>query len=59
MPNLILCNGFSGHGLQQAPGSGRAVAELIATGGYRTVDVSCFGLERVLRGEPLYEQNIV
>ena len=59
VPNLILCNGFSGHGLQQAPGAGRAVAELLTTGGYQTVDVSCFGFERVLRGEPLFEQNIV
>lgn len=57
--NLVLCNGFSGHGLQQSPGAGRAVAELITTGGYQTVDVSCFGFERVLRNEPLYEQNIV
>ena len=60
VPNLILCNGFSGHGLQQSPGAGRAVAELIASGGYQTVDVSCFGFERLLlRDEPLFEQNIV
>jgi glycine/D-amino acid oxidase-like deaminating enzyme len=59
LSNLILCNGFSGHGLQQAPGAGRAVAELLTTGGYSTIDVSCFGFERVQRGEPLYEQNIV
>ena len=59
VPNLLLCNGFSGHGLQQSPGAGRAVAELITAGGYQTVDVSCFGFDRVLRGEPLYEQNIV
>lgn len=59
LSNLILCNGFSGHGLQQAPGAGRAVAELLTTGGYTSIDVSCFGFERVQRGEPLYEQNIV
>ena len=59
VPNLVLCNGFSGHGLQQAPGAGRAVAELLTTGTYETIDVSCFGFERVLLGEPLYEQNIV
>eukprot|EP00927_Polykrikos_kofoidii_P045460 TRINITY_DN39464_c0_g1_i1.p1 TRINITY_DN39464_c0_g1~~TRINITY_DN39464_c0_g1_i1.p1 ORF type:complete len:491 (-),score=81.22 TRINITY_DN39464_c0_g1_i1:208-1680(-) len=57
--NLVLCNGFSGHGLQQSPGAGRAVAELIACGGFKTVDVSCLGFERILRREPLYEQNIV
>ena len=59
MSNLVLCNGFSGHGLQQAPGAGRAVAELITTASYRTVDVSCFSFERVLNEEPLYEKNIV
>ena len=57
--NLVLCNGFSGHGLQQAPGAGRAVAELLVAGAYQTIDVSCFGFERVLRGEALRERNIV
>jgi len=56
--NLVLCNGFSGHGLQQSPAAGRAVAEII-TGSAQTVDVSSLGFERVLRGEPVYEQNIV
>jgi len=55
----VLCNGFSGHGLQQSPGAGRAVAELLTAGAYQTVDVSCFGFDRVARGEPLFEQNIV
>jgi glycine/D-amino acid oxidase-like deaminating enzyme len=59
VPNLILCNGFSGHGLQQAPGAGRAVAELLTTGSYTTVDVSCFGFDRVLSNEPIFEKNIV
>ena len=59
VPNLILCNGFSGHGLQQAPGAGRAVAELLVAGSYKTVDVGCFGFERFLRNEPVFEQNIV
>ena len=40
------------------PRAGRAVAELI-TGREQTVDVSSLGFERVLRGEPVYEQNIV
>ena len=59
VPNLILCNGFSGHGLQHSPGAGRAVAELVTTGGYQTVDVSCLGFERVLNGEPLFEKNVI
>ena len=59
VPNFILCNGFSGHGLQQAPGTGRAVAELLTAGQFETLDLSCFGFGRVLRGEPIFEQNIV
>ena len=38
---------------------GRAIAELLTDGQYSSVDVGCFGFERVLRGEPLYERNIV
>ncbi|RWC52029.1 MAG: FAD-binding oxidoreductase, partial [Mesorhizobium sp.] len=36
--NFLFANGFSGHGLQQAPAVGKALAELIVHGGYRTVD---------------------
>ena len=53
-----LC-GFSGHGLQQAPAAGRAVAELIEHGRYTTLDLSIFGFERVLRNEPVRETGIV
>ena len=36
--NFYLLAGFSGHGLMHAPGCGRAIAELILDGGYRTRD---------------------
>ena len=49
--NFLFANGFSGHGLQQAPAVGKALAELIVHGGYRTVDCSAFGYERIA-GEP-------
>ena len=32
----------------QAPGIGRALTELITTGSYQTIDISVFGVERVL-----------
>jgi len=57
--NLLFANGFSGHGLQQSPGVGRAVAELITCGRYQTIDLSRFGYERIARNMPLRELNIV
>ena len=55
--NFYLAAGFSGHGLQQSPAVGRALAELIAFGEYRTIDLARFGYERVLSGEALREVN--
>jgi FAD-dependent oxidoreductase domain-containing protein 1 len=57
--NFYLANGFSGHGLQQSGGAGRAIAELIVHGGYRTIDLTRFGYGRVDRHEPLFELNII
>ena len=55
--NLYLAMGFSGHGLQQSPAVGRALAELITFGEYRTIDLSRLGYERVLTGEAVREAN--
>lgn len=57
--NLILANGFSGHGLQQSPGVGRAVSEWITYGEYRSLDVSALGHERIVAGRPLLENLII
>ncbi|WP_230529960.1 NAD(P)/FAD-dependent oxidoreductase [Microvirga roseola] len=57
--NFYLCNGFSGHGLQQAPAVGRALSELIVHGGYRTLDLSELGHERVVANRPLLERNVI
>ena len=59
LAGLYFCNGFSGHGLQQSPAAGRALAELIVHGGYRSIDLSAFGYERLLEGRPLREANVV
>jgi glycine/D-amino acid oxidase-like deaminating enzyme len=59
VPNLVLASGFSGHGLQQAPGIGRALAEYITYGEYRTIDVTPFSYARYARGEPLRERNVI
>jgi FAD-dependent oxidoreductase domain-containing protein 1 len=57
--SLIFATGFSGHGIQQSPAVGRAVAELIVHGSYRTLDLSPFGYERISRGRPIRELNVV
>jgi glycine/D-amino acid oxidase-like deaminating enzyme len=57
--NLLFANGFSGHGLQQSPAVGRALAELVVYGGFCTLDLSDFGWARVLEQRPLRELNVV
>ena len=57
--NLIHAAGFSGHGMQHAPAVGRGVAELIATGGYETLDLSPLGCARLIEGRRLLERNVV
>jgi glycine/D-amino acid oxidase-like deaminating enzyme len=57
--NCIFANGFSGHGLQQGPATGRGVSELILHGRYTTLDLSMLGFERVLQNRPFVEKNVV
>jgi len=57
--NLLIANGFSGHGLQQAPAVGRGLAELTVDGAYQTIDLAPLGYERILENRPLIEKNIV
>jgi glycine/D-amino acid oxidase-like deaminating enzyme len=57
--NCIFANGFSGHGLQQGPATGRGVSELILHGHFTTLDLSSLGFERVLQNRPIVEKNIV
>lgn len=59
LPNFLFANGFSGHGLQQAPAAGRALSEWIATGGYETLDVHPLGYERIAANQPYEELNVI
>ena len=55
---LFLANGFSGHGLQQAPAVGRYLAELILNLS-PSLDLSIFAPDRVLENKPLCEGGLV
>src|SRR4051812_28812848 len=57
--NFIFANGFSGHGLQQSPAAGRAMAELIVHQKYISLDLALFGYERVMSGRAVKELNII
>lgn len=59
VPNFLFANGFSGHGFQQAPAVGRGLAEWITHGGWRSLDLSPLGYDRIRRGEPLRERAII
>ena len=60
MGNVIMANGFSGHGLQQSPAAGRAVSELISNGRFESLDLSIFSFDRCCDDKrPVYEEGIV
>jgi len=55
---LFLANGFSGHGLQQAPAVGRYLSEVIL-GKDPVLDLSIFSPRRILENKPLAEKGLV
>ena len=57
--NFLLMNGFSGHGLQQAPVVGRGIAELICHGRFVTLDLADLGYGRIESRRPLRELNVI
>ena len=58
LKGFFLANGFSGHGLQQAPAVGRYLSELIS-GRPVSLDLSIFTPERILENKPLSEGGLV
>ena len=57
--NFIFANGFSGHGLQQSPAMGRGVSEQIIYGGYRSLDLSPLGYDRIAANRPFVERAVI
>jgi sarcosine oxidase subunit beta len=58
-PTWVDATGFSGHGVQQAPAVGRAIAEEIVEGRARTVDIDPLRLERFRTGARRHERHVI
>lgn len=57
--NLLLCCGFSGHGLQHAPAAGRGIAEWLLHGRWVSLDLSPLAAERLASGRRFAEQAVI
>ena len=57
--NLRVACGFSGHGMQQAPAIGRALAQHIAGGQWGKLDLAPLSPARIARGEPIVERCVI
>jgi glycine/D-amino acid oxidase-like deaminating enzyme len=58
-PNLLHAAGFSGHGLQQAAGSARVLADLIVHGRSRTIDAGALSATRLAEGRRVTERAVI
>lgn len=58
IPGFVNAVGFSGHGFQHAPATGRLVSELVVDGHPSLLDVSSLGSQRFERGELHSERNV-
>jgi FAD-dependent oxidoreductase domain-containing protein 1 len=59
LDNFHVVAGFSGHGMMHAPAAGRAIAERIVHGEYRTIDLARLGYSRIVANEPYPECGII
>lgn len=51
--NFYVVIGYSGHGFQHGPATGRAIKELLIDGGYQTLDLSRLSYQRIIDDTPL------
>ena len=54
-----MITGFSGHGMMHAPAAGRAIAELIGHGEFRTLDLTRLSYQRIANAQPYAEAGIL
>ncbi len=59
LPGLYIAAGFSGHGFQHSPATGKVMSELILDGAAKTVDISMLDLERFEENRLIQEVNVV
>ena len=57
--NFHFANGFSGHGVQQAPAVGRALAEWLLQGRSVSLDLGLFSHDRIAGNRPVVERGII
>ncbi len=59
LPGFYIAAGFSGHGFQHSPATGKVMSEIILDGASKTIDVSMLDLERFAEGRLIQEVNVV
>ncbi|WP_436343311.1 NAD(P)/FAD-dependent oxidoreductase [Natronorubrum sp. FCH18a] len=59
VPGFITAAGFSGHGFQHAPATGKLVAELVTDGEASLVDIEALSSDRFERETARTERNVV
>jgi sarcosine oxidase subunit beta len=59
IPGFYIAAGFSGHGFQHSPATGKVMSEIILDGKSKTIDVSMLDLERFAEGRLIKEVNVV
>lgn len=57
--NAFVCAGFSGHGMQHALAVGRGLASWIAHDRWGPIDLAPLSPDRLARGEPIVERNVI
>lgn len=58
LPGFVNAIGFSGHGFQHAPATGRLVTELAVDGSASLVDIDRLGSDRFVDGDLVHERNV-